>query len=164
MAALITGGNGFVGLNLAEELLTSGRTVVTFSRRPLPEPARQELADLDGILITEQGDVRDCDALRRVIAENAVDRVFHGAIVTAGRHRELSSARDIVDINVMGTVAVLDAARHEGVKRVVYASSGAVYGDSRFGPEPLDETAPFAPTALYGITKVTGELLTRRYQ
>jgi nucleoside-diphosphate-sugar epimerase len=164
VAVLITGGSGFVGLNVAEALLSRGGTVVTLSNGALPNAARDDFIALPGTLVTVQGDVRDGDLVRRAIIEHGVDRVFHGAAITADRQRELRSTKEVVDVNVMGTVAVLEAAHQQGVRRVVYASSGAVYGDARFALEPLDETAAPSPGTLYGITKLAGEMLVRRYR
>ena len=163
MTVLITGGNGFVGVNLAELLVERGIDVVTLSRGPLPPGALEALATGPGRLSVAAGDVRDEEALVALMAEHRVTQVFHAAIVTAGPDRERSDSGTIVDVNVMGTRATLEAARRSGVRRFVYASSGAVYGDIRYGPEPVGEDACPEPATMYGITKYSGELLVRRY-
>ena len=78
--------------------------------------------------------------------------------------RERTDARVIVDVNVGGTQSILDACDASGVPRLVYVSSGAVYGDLTFvDAEELVETTCVAPTGLYGITKLAGEQLVRRH-
>lgn len=116
-----------------------------------------------GRITVAGGDVRDGRAVAALMVEHGVSRVFHAAIVTAGVDRERSDARTIVDVNVMGTQSVLEASRRCGVGRFVYASSGAVYGDIRYDPEPVDETACPEPATMYGITKYASEMLVRRY-
>jgi nucleoside-diphosphate-sugar epimerase len=163
MKVLITGGNGFVGVNLAELLVGRGVDVVTLSRGPLPPGALEVLSGGPGHVTVATGDVRDEEALTELMAGHGVTHVFHAAIVTAGADRERSDARTIVDVNVMGTRATLEAARKTGVGRFVYASSGAVYGDIRYAPEPVGEEACPDPATMYGITKLAGEMLVRRY-
>ncbi len=89
---------------------------------------------------------------------------MHGAAITADADRERSEARRVVEVNVVGTQTVLDAiVAAATVRRVVYVSSGAVYGDRGFGATPVDETTPPGPISLYAITKLAGEQLVRRH-
>ena len=80
-----------------------------------------------------------------------------------GIDRERTQARTIVDVNVGGTQSVLDACLRSDVGRVVYVSSGAVYGAATFGTEILDEATAVEPIGLYGITKRAAEQLARRH-
>ncbi len=161
MSVLITGGNGFVGLNLAEELLSRGETVVSVSRRDLPEGAKKALGRHPGRLTSVLCDIRDVDSLAGVMNANQVDRVFHGATVTAGADREAQFPGEIVDINIMGTLSVIEALRRSGVRRIVYASSGAVYGGTRY-EKAVDETSAVSPGGLYAITKYSSEMICSR--
>jgi nucleoside-diphosphate-sugar epimerase len=159
-AVLVTGGAGFVGLNLVEALLARGEHVVVFGREAaLPDPAPAVLAALPGRLTLVQGDVRDPAALRLVFAAQRIDRVFPFAAVTAGPAREAADPHLVLDVNLKGLVATLEAARDAGtVRRVVLPSSAAVYGESAFAHAMLDEvTTPPVPITLYGVTKYAVE-------
>lgn len=159
MSTLITGAAGFVGLNLTEALLTAGRDVVVFDARPeMPKDAQQAFADLSGALTYVRGDVLDRDALRATLADHDVDTVVHAAVITPGPDRERDHGSRIVEVNLMGTMAMLDAAREHGVRRLVYPSSASVYGDTSFEEPRLEEaTTHPVPNALYGIAKYAAE-------
>ncbi|GAC1600327.1 MAG: hypothetical protein NVS3B2_02400 [Ramlibacter sp.] len=88
MTVLITGGNGFVGLHLAEALLARGERVVAFDRSIA---AAERLGAAPA-----PGDVRDADAVRDAMRRHAVTHVVHAAVITAGVERERSAARDII--------------------------------------------------------------------
>ena len=158
MAVLVTGGAGFVGLNLIERLLEQGRETVAFDRRPPPETAMRDFGPLPGTLHVAIGDVTDGPAMKRVFADHAIDAVVHAAVITSGPERERTDGATVIRVNVLGTYEVLEAARGGGAGRVVYVSSGAVYGAGAFDPDPLDEAASVpVPDTLYGITKYAAE-------
>ena len=159
MTVLITGGSGFIGLNLAEQLLARGETVVLYDIGPPPSSAALELARLPGKLAQVQGDVTDRDALGGVFARHGVDRVIHAAAITAGPERDAAEPRRIAEVNFIGTLNVLEAARAQGVGRFVQASTGAIYGAAGVGAaQPLDEERDRpVPESMYGITKYAAE-------
>ncbi|HEX7124608.1 MAG TPA: NAD(P)-dependent oxidoreductase [Thermodesulfobacteriota bacterium] len=164
MSVLVTGGAGFVGLNLVEALLARGEAVVVFDRSAPPPAFRAAVARRPGRLVTVEGDVRDREALARAFDDHGVDRVFHGAAITAGPARERQAPADVLDVNLMGTLAVLEAARDRGVRRFLYPSSLTVYGESLYAREVVDEeTTPPVPEGLYAITKYAGERLALRF-
>lgn len=160
-AVLVTGGAGFVGLNVTEALLKRGDDVVIFGREALPEAAARAFAPLPGRLAVVQGDVRDAAALRATFAAHRVDRVLPFAAITAGPERESAEPETVLDVNVKGMIATLRAARDAGgVRRVVLPSSSAVYGESAYAVPVLDEAAtPCVPISLYGVTKYAVERL-----
>lgn len=168
MTALVTGGAGFVGLNLVEALLRRGDDVVVLERAPLPEAALAAFADAPGRLRVETGDVLEPGRLAEAVAAARPARLFHLAAVTAGPARERSDAATVLRVNVLGALAALDAAVAAGVPRVVLPSSVAVYGDSLLdggpGAAPVDEAAPAVPTGLYGITKFAVERMCLRFR
>src|SRR5690606_32841577 len=87
-----------------------------------------------------------------------VTRLVHGAAVTSAAARERCEAERIVEVNLVGTLRALTAARRHAVRRVLYLSSGAVYGDNAFDRESLDEDADLpVPDTLYAITKYAAE-------
>jgi UDP-glucose 4-epimerase len=158
----VTGASGFVGLNVVEWLLTAGLEAVAVDTTEVPAVARADFARLPGSLHDAVADVTDPAAMTEAMA--GADVVIHGAAITAGTARERIGARRVVEVNVLGTQTVLDAlAEAATVRRVVFVSSGAVYGDRAFGSNPIDEATPPEPSSLYAITKLTGEQLVRRH-
>jgi UDP-glucose 4-epimerase/UDP-glucuronate 4-epimerase len=158
MTTLITGGSGFIGLALAERLIADGEQVVLFD---LAAPGQDMLARLElagAVLIT--GDVRDASDVSRALDSARIDRVIHTAAMTPNQQREHDAARQIVDVNIIGTVNLLECVtKRPAIKRVTVLSSVAVYGFSQPAPSGLfeEELSPPAPAALYGITKLASE-------
>ena len=162
MAVLVTGGGGFVGFNLVEALLARGEEVILFDSGKLPAAVHGVLSRYGRQVNVAQADVRDSAQLNQVFESHAIERIAHCAAVTSGAAREASDPASIVAINIQATLNVLDAARMHGVKRVVYTSSGAVYGESLYRLERLYEESPALPVTLYGITKFSAERLSLR--
>ncbi len=159
-AILVTGGAGFVGLNLVEALLARGEHVVVFGREAaLPDPAPSRFGRLPGRIEVIQGDVRDEAALKALFRDRRIDRVFPFAAVTAGPVREAADPQVVLDVNLSALLATLAAARDAGtVRRVILPSSAAVYGESAYAHALLDEaTTPPVPITLYGVTKYAVE-------
>jgi len=159
----VTGGSGFIGLSLIEHLLKAGHSVLAHAMEPLPPMALATFTAYPGRLITVQGDIGDA-RLGQCLADHRVTHLFHGAAITAAQAREKVATRQILEVNLMGTVNALDACVHAGVQTVVLASSSAVYGAAIFEGQDLDESHPPAPANLYGIGKVAIEGIGQRYQ
>lgn len=164
MAVLITGGTGFIGLNLAEHLLGQGADVVLHGLRAPTPKTISFLSRLGGALSVVEGDVRDATMVGRIVAKHAIDRVIHAAAVTAGPERERADFADVVDVNVTGTVRLLEAARRAKIRRVLVLSSVAVYGPGT-GTERefVEDRTPPCPMTLYAVTKCAAERLALRY-
>lgn len=158
MAVLISGGTGFVGLNVAELLLARGQHVVLAAMDRPPASAMCAFAKLPGRLDAEICDVLDGPAFAGLIRRHAVDRLFPLAAITAGPERERSVPERVLEVNLLGLVAQLRAARDAGIRRVVVPSSAGVYGESFYDTGPLveDKTA-CRPVSLYGISKFAAE-------
>ena len=155
MTVLITGGTGFVGLNLAEALLARGeRVVLAALDRP---PALRRLAQLPGTLVTETVGVRDEAALAGLFRRHAPTRLFPFAAITSGPDRENAQPEAVFQVNLLGLIAQLQAARGAGVQRVIVPSSSAVYGESFYGVTEVDETSACVPVSLYGVSKYAVE-------
>jgi UDP-glucose 4-epimerase len=153
--ALVTGGAGFIGSHLVDRLLSDGYAVrilddfSTGKRANLPESAGLEV-------IT--GDVGGFEAVHRAM-EN-VELVFHEAAI-ASVPRTIEDPLGSQRTNYQGTLNVLEAARQQGAKRVVFASSAAVYGDL---PElPKREDMPLKPLSPYAVDKLASEYACRMY-
>lgn len=165
MTILITGGTGFVGLAVVEELLSRGASVVTYGPQPVPAQAQEYFAGLGGQLACEIGDVCNGAQLRTALERHQVSKIIHGAAITAGAEREREKPHPVIMVNLVGTLEVLEAALAHGVSRVVQLGTGSVYGASVKADGMLDpETDPPIPDSLYGITKYAGERLACRYR
>ena len=151
---LVTGGAGFIGSNLVDALLERGDEVIaldnlTTGRRANIEPALSRGAKL----IVE--DIRDADLVGALLEKEKPEVVFHLAAQIDVR---VSTARPQFDaeINVVGTINMLEAARRAGTRRFVYASTGgAIYGETDVVPTPEDTV--IRPEAPYGQAKFAGE-------
>ena len=157
MTLLVTGASGFLGLNLLEHLAGEGRQVVALSLDGLPAAFRPVLAGLPGEVTEARGDIRDTDLLRGLLRDHAIRRIIHGATITSGPEREAETPSAVLDVNVMGSVRLMECACDARVDRLVLASSGAVYGDAAFGSRPPVEADPPTPNSLYGVSKVAME-------
>jgi UDP-glucose 4-epimerase len=147
MRVLITGGAGFIGSHLVEHFQGRAEVVVLDNLR---SGYRHNLDGLSHTFI--EGSVTDPAILAR--AMSAVDLVFHLAAMISVPE-SMSRPRDCVDINVTGLLHVLEAAASAGVKKLVLASSAAVYGDNPVVPKT--ETMIPEPKSPYAITKLDGE-------
>jgi UDP-glucose 4-epimerase len=154
MRALVTGGAGFIGSNLVDALLDRGDEVTVVDN--LASGRRENLT---GAVARgagfEEADIRDAERMHGVLSSARPDIVFHLAAQIDVRKSIEDPAWD-AGVNVVGTINVLEAARHTGVKRVVNTSTGgAIYGDADVMPTP--ETAPPRPMAAYGQSKFCAE-------
>jgi len=151
-AALVTGGAGFIGSHIAEELSRKGYNV-----RILDNFSTGKKENLEGIkaeLI--KGDIRDFSTVKK--AMKGIDYVFHeGAFVYVTKSIEDPLLTN--EINVNGTLNVLVAARDSGCKKIVFASSSSVYGNT--GKLPIKENFPLDPASPYAVTKMVGEQYSR---
>lgn len=152
---LVTGGAGFLGSNVVDALLAAGEKAVVyddFSTGTKKNVAEWNAKDVKVI----EGDVRDVKDLKK--AAKGCDYLLHfAAISSVGRSVEDPEAT--LQVNVGGTINALLAAREAKVKRVVYASSSAVYGESPVLPK--EETMLPTPFSPYGASKLAGEEIAR---
>jgi nucleoside-diphosphate-sugar epimerase len=156
MRALVTGGAGFIGSHLVEDLLQRGSFVRVLDN--FSSGKRENLAALQGDLEILEGDLRDAEVIKT--ATRDVDLVFHLAAFVSVPQSMLDPETCFA-VNVGGTVTLLEAARRAGVRKIVLSSSTAVYGN----PEkfPTDEEAPLRPLSPYALSKQVNELYARLY-
>jgi UDP-glucose 4-epimerase len=147
---LVTGGAGFIGSNLTHALLRRGMRVRVFDDLSTGRPVNLEGLGDDVELV--QGDVRDAEALPAATLGCTV--VFHEAAIPSVA-RSVADPVATNDVNVDGTLNVLMAARDAGVRRVVFASSSSVYGNTPV--LPAHEDLPCRPISPYGVSKLAGE-------
>ena len=146
---LITGGAGFLGINLVRYLVDRGYTVVSLDIAPFAYPDRRDRIEV----VT--GDIRDAAAVRQ--AMQGVDAVVHTAAALP-----LYPPDEIYSTDVEGSRVVLEAARQLGVERVVHISSTAVYGIPDH--HPLRETDPLDGVGPYGKAKIQAEMIALEYR
>jgi GDP-4-dehydro-6-deoxy-D-mannose reductase len=138
---LVTGASGFVGGHLCSLLTTAGHEVSTVSREGA---------------VDETIDVCDADALRDAVVARRPEEIFHLAAIAYVPEAEADTAR-AHRVNVDGTRNLLDAAAVVGAK-VLFVSTGAVYGDGASSPPPFREESPLSPRGAYARTKADAEL------
>jgi UDP-glucose 4-epimerase len=156
MKTLVTGGAGFIGSNLVDALLARGDEVTV-----LDNLSTGRRVNLDGALAAgarlAEVDICDAAAVGAVVAEARPELVFHLAAQIDVRRSVTEPAFDAA-VNVGGTANVLDAARANGVERVVFVSTGgALYGEGADKQLPLPESTPIAPLSGYGQSKYAAE-------
>jgi nucleoside-diphosphate-sugar epimerase len=159
---LLTGATGFVIANLARHLSAKGHEVLAADLNP-PDPPLREFVSRSGNVAFGEVDVTDRDAVRDLLLESRPTRVVHGAAITS-IPPEVERARFLrtVEVNVTGTLNVLDASREARVERVVVVSSGSIYG-ARPDLATISEEDPARPVELYPVTKWAAEALARRF-
>ncbi len=147
---LVTGGAGFMGSHLVDRLVEDGLEVTAIDNLQTGKPENLENAK-DKITFIK-GDTRDAELLKKTIDD--VDVVFHiGA--NASVPYSVENPRYDFETNALGTFNILDASVNSNVKKVVYASSAAVYGEPEY--IPIDEKHPLRPISPYGASKLGGE-------
>lgn len=153
---LVTGGAGFIGSHLVERLLERGAAVRVIDN--FSSGTREHLDGVRGRIELIDADVRDGEAIRWAV--RGVRVVFHLAAISSVQ-RSIEDPSTTLDVNVAGTLNVLAAAHEGGCRRVVFASSAAVYGDAPRAPQTESMTPQ--PLSLYAISKLAGEHLCAMY-
>ncbi|HRV95593.1 MAG TPA: NAD-dependent epimerase/dehydratase family protein [Anaerolineae bacterium] len=151
MRFLITGGAGFIGAALANNLVRRGHSV-----RVLDDLSAGDAGRLDSAVNFTRGDVEDKPKVWRLL--NKIDCVYHLAARVSVPESVLYP-REYNKTNVSGTVALMEALRDAGIKRVVLASSGAVYGEQRIGA--VHEALLPHPASPYAASKLAAESYVR---
>ncbi|MDX9785251.1 MAG: SDR family oxidoreductase [Desulfobacterales bacterium] len=154
--ALITGGAGFIGSNLADALVARGWGVTVLDN--LSTGHLSNLARVKDKITFIEGDIRDSKAVKA--AGKGCDVIFHQAAVVSVPQTVQMPVESAM-VNDIGTLTVLEAARKNGSRRIVLASSCAVYGDEPTLPKT--EAMPLKPMSPYAVQKMGGEYYARLY-
>ena len=166
MTYLITGGAGFIGSHVAEELLKRGERVIAIDNfNDYYDPAikrgnAERLGSYSQLKMVE-GDIRDPDLLGRIFAENDISHVAHLAAMP-GVRASVRQVRLYMDVNLTGSLNLLEASKMAQVQQFVLASTSSVYGKTRILPFVETDTAD-RPLAAYPASKRAAELLAHTY-
>lgn len=153
---IVTGGLGFIGSHLADRLVKDNEVVIIddLSTGKLENVCHLNRGNLKVVI----GSILDLDLAKLF---RGSDYVFHQAAL-ASVPRSINDPKSVNDVNISGTLKVLTAAHEAGVKKVVFASSSSVYGDTPVLPK--SEGMPLNPMSPYAVTKATGELYCKVFQ
>jgi UDP-glucose 4-epimerase len=156
MKCLITGGAGFIGSHIVDALVREGHEVHILDN--LSTGKLENIAPHGKKVILHHGDIRDMETLHTVC--RSIDVVFHEAAI-ASVSQSLKDASSTYQVNVMGTGNVFEAAGQAGVKKLIFASSAAIYG---YAPNQVNtEALTPQPVSQYGLSKLIGEQYCRFY-
>lgn len=163
--ALVTGGAGFIGSHLCERLLDLGYKVLNldnFNDFYNSEIKRDNILKAQSNASYEviEGNILDEVVLDRIFSTHHIDAVFHLAAL-AGVRKSIINPLEYVDIDIKGTVGLLDFCKKYGVKKVIFASSSSVYGTNSI---PFrEEDCVNSPSSPYAVAKLAGELFCKTY-
>src|SRR3954468_7141325 len=156
MRALITGGGGFLGAEVAKALIARGDGAIAF------DPQLNALASVnDANLVRVPGDITDLASIAQAVKMHQPDAVIHCAAIV-GALASLGSPINVVRVNIEGSLNVFEAMRLGGIRRCIHLSSEEAYGP--FRADRIDETHPLDPVLPYGICKAAVEQLGRSYR
>ncbi len=153
---LVTGGAGFIGSNIVRTLAARNESVRVLDN--FCEGKRENLADLLSRVEVIEGDIRDTAAVEKAV--QGVDYVLHQAALRSVPKSFLNPV-ETTEVNVTGTLQVLLASAKQKVKRLVFASSSSVYGNTDRMPQ--QEEDPLAPISPYAVSKLAGEFYCRLF-
>ncbi|MFD0696380.1 GDP-mannose 4,6-dehydratase [Paenibacillus sp. GCM10027628] len=169
---VVTGGAGFIGSHLCEALLDSGHKVINIDsfndyydpqiKRNNVKDAMRQLSEIDtDRYVIEEGDIRDTAFLKKVFDQNQVDTIVHLAAY-AGVRPSIENPVLYTDVNINGTVNLLEVCKQYNINKFVFASSSSVYGNHAHVPFS-EKDAVDSPISPYAATKKAGELLCYTY-
>jgi UDP-glucuronate 4-epimerase len=164
MKVLVTGGAGFIGSHLVEQLLREGHAVAVldeFNDFYDPKIKHANLEKVRGEIELHESDIRDENAVLNIVKNGHFDSIVHLA-ARAGVRPSIKEPRLYIETNIIGTYNLLEAARQVGIERFICASSSSVYGVLKTVPfsEDLALTATISP---YAATKLAGEQICSNY-
>lgn len=163
---LVTGGAGFIGSHLVDRLLTQNPARVTvvdnfdefYDQHTKRSNIENHLRHAAYRLV--EADIRNYNSLRQLFSEEVFDVIIHLA-AKAGVRPSVADPRGYQEVNIAGTLNLLELAEKNGIKKFVFGSSSSVYGPTAM--PPFKEDAPLSPISPYAATKAAGELLAHTY-
>ena len=160
MKILITGGAGFIGSHVCEALSEHETCIYdNFNDYYNPKFKRDNVKDFKHLIV--EADIRDANALESCFVKHSFDAVIHLA-ASAGVRPSIENAMGYIDVNINGTMQILEAMKRHDVKKLVFASSSSVYGGNTKVPFSENDIVD-RPISPYAATKKAGELLCHTY-
>ena len=157
MAYLVTGGAGFIGSHITEELIKRGDDVVILDNM---YSGRQVNLAANPKAVFVEGSIMDTDVLDSICTEYNIEGIFH-LVAVASVQKSIENPALVHDVNVTGTLNVLEAARKHGVRKVVLSASAAAYGDNPVFPKREDMLPE--PLSPYAVSKIASEMYCKTY-
>jgi nucleoside-diphosphate-sugar epimerase len=148
MKALVTGGLGFIGSNLVQLLLSKDYDVTVIDN--LSSGYKENVDSFDVQVI--EGDIRNRTLL--LDSMRGIDIVFHLA-ASVGRQKSIDNPQEDSEVNIIGTLNIIEGMKKHAVNKIVYSSSAAIYGELK--TEVINETHPINPDSPYGVSKLAAE-------
>lgn len=166
MKALVTGAAGFIGSHLCEKLIDDGHIIVGLDNF---DPFYDESVKRENIKAATasdnyrfvEGDIRDAELMGKLAGDEGFDMIVHLA-ARAGVRPSIEDPIGYNDVNINGTMSLLEAARENGIRKFVFASSSSVYGNNEKVPFSESDNVDF-PISPYAATKKAGELICHTY-
>ena len=156
MQILVAGGAGYIGSVVTDELISNGHSVTVFDNL---EKGHQDAVSPEARFV--EGDLRDSELLKQVFREDRIEDVIHlAASLLVGE--SVTNPAKYYQNNVAAGISLLDSMREADVKRIVFSSTAAVYGDAQI--KAIVESDPLNPTNPYGETKLVFENMLRWYE
>lgn len=146
---LVTGGAGFIGSHLTDRLSLNNEVIVLDN---LASGSLSNLQQSKDRITFIQGDIRDKDLIKDIVA--GVEFVFHLA-ANVGNVKSIEDPHFDMDVNIKGTLNLLEACLHSNIRKLVYSSSAAMYGEAKY--LPVDEDHPLNPESPYAVSKLAAE-------
>jgi UDP-glucuronate 4-epimerase len=166
MSILITGAAGFIGSNLCEKMVEMGYSIIGIDNFDVFYSAKQKYLNLTNLSTKDNfefinADIRDKESLNKIFRTNKIEAVIHLA-AKAGVRPSIDLISDYYDVNINGTISVLEVMKNNGITSCIFASSSSVYGNNAKIPfcESDKVDNPISP---YASTKKSGELLCHVY-
>ncbi len=168
MSILITGAAGFIGSWTAKELIKGGNDIVgidNFNGYYNPKYKEENIKDINDIkgakIKLYRADIRNFDSLKKIFSKNKIDKIIHLAAMV-GVRPSIENPMIYEEVNVRGTLNLLEIAKENSIKKLVFASSSSVYGDMDKSPFS-EKDAANSQISPYAATKKSGEILCYTY-
>jgi len=157
MAYLVTGGAGFIGSHITEELIKRGDEVIVLDNMYSGQPENVAVNPMAEFV---DGSILDTEILGSICKKYNIEGIFHLAAV-ASVQKSIENPALVYEVNVTGTLNVLEAARKHGVRKVVLSASAAAYGDNPVFPKREDMLPE--PLSPYAVSKIASEMYCKTY-
>lgn len=148
---LVTGGAGFIGSNVVRLLSKANYDIIVLDN--LTTGFSENLRGIKGVQFIK-GDIRDTEVLEKIVENSRIKTVYHLA-ARVGNIKSVESPREDSEVNVLGTLNLLEAIKRHNINKMVHSSSAAIFGELQY--LPINESHPAEPDSPYGVSKLAAE-------